>query len=148
MRCEIHLIIWGFPSPSAPSPTPTSPQEEDEYSDVSPSYVFCFVYRGSDDVFHLRCWECAVWAEEVLFVAFNYASPIDTLESIQPWALTPPPYAPSVPSPQPALQSDVDFRITLFKSQLAAPQALFVRVPDPQASCPARLQLDARSPIL
>ena len=66
----------------------------------------------------------------------------------QPLALTPPPSAPSAPSPQPAPQSDVEFRITLFQSQLAAPQALFVQVPDPQAPCPARLELDARSPIL
>ena len=52
---------------------------------------------------------------------------------------------PSAPSPQPA---DVEFRFTLFQSQLAAPQALFVQVPDPQAPCPARLELDALSPIL
>ena len=38
--CEINLIIRSFQSPSAPSPTPASPQEEDEYSDISPSYVF------------------------------------------------------------------------------------------------------------
>ena len=41
----------------------------------------------------------------------------------KPRALTPPP---SAPSPQPAPRSDVEFRITLFQSQLAAPQALFV----------------------
>ena len=40
---------------------------------------FCIVYRSSDDVFHLRCGVCQVWAEEVLFVALHYASPIDTL---------------------------------------------------------------------
>ena len=66
----------------------------------------------------------------------------------QPVALTLPPSAPSAPSPQPASRSDVEFRITLFQSQLAAPQALFVQVPDPQAPCPARLELDARSPTL
>ena len=60
-------------------------------------------------------------------------------------ALTPPP---SAPSPQPAPRSDVVFRITLFQSQLAAPQAFFVQVPDPRAPCPARLELDTRSPIL
>ena len=63
-------------------------------------------------------------------------------------ALTPPPSAPSAPSPQPAPLSNVEIWITLFQSQLAAPQALFVHVPDPQAPCPARLELDARSPIL
>ena len=63
-------------------------------------------------------------------------------------ALTPPPSLPSAPSPQPAPRSDVDFMITLFQSQLAAPESLFVHVPDPQAPCPARLELDARSPIL
>ena len=66
----------------------------------------------------------------------------------KPRALTPPPSPPSAPSLQPALRSDVDFKITLFQPQLAAPQALFVHVPDPQAPCPARLELDARSPIL
>ena len=66
----------------------------------------------------------------------------------KPRALTPPPSAPSVPSPQPAPRSDVEFRITLFQSQLAAPQAFCVQVPDPQTPCPARLELDARSPIL
>ena len=66
----------------------------------------------------------------------------------KPRALTPLPSAPSAPSPQPALRSDVEFRITLFQSQLAAPQALFVQVPNPQAHCPARLELDARSSIL
>ena len=60
-------------------------------------------------------------------------------------ALTPPP---SAPFPHPAPWSDVEFRITLFQSQLTAPQALFVHVPDPQAPCPARLELDACSPIL
>ena len=66
----------------------------------------------------------------------------------KPRALAPPPSAPSAPSLQPAPRSDVDFRISLFQSQLAAPQASFVHVPDPQASCPARLELDACSPIL
>ena len=66
----------------------------------------------------------------------------------KPRALTPPPSAPSAPSLQPAPPSDVGFRITLFQSQLAAPQALFFQIPDPQAPCPARLELDARSPIL
>ena len=66
----------------------------------------------------------------------------------KPRALTPPPSAPSTPSPQPAPRFDVEFRITLFQSQLAAPQALFVHVPDPQAPCPARLELEDRSPVL
>ena len=66
----------------------------------------------------------------------------------KPRALTPTPSPPSAPSPQPAPRSVVEFKITLFQSQLAAPQALFVYVPDPQAPCPARLELDARSPIL
>ena len=47
----------------------------------------------------------------------------------KPMALPPPPSAPSAPSPQPAPRSDVEFRISLFQSQLAAPQALFVQVP-------------------
>ena len=66
----------------------------------------------------------------------------------KPRALTPPPSASSAPSQQPAPWSDVEFRITLFQSQLAAHQALFVHVPDPHAPCPALLELDARSPIL
>ena len=66
----------------------------------------------------------------------------------KPRALTPPPSTPSAPSQHPAPRSNVEFRVTLFQSQLAAPQALFVHVPDPQAPCPARLELDARSPIL
>ena len=66
----------------------------------------------------------------------------------KPMALAPPPSAPSAPSPQPALRSDVEFRFTLFQSQLAAPQVLLVQVPDPQAPCLARLELDACSPIL
>ena len=66
----------------------------------------------------------------------------------KPRALTPPPSPPPAPSPQPAPRSDVEFKITLFQSQLAAPQALFVHVPDPLAPCPARLELDARSPFL
>ena len=66
----------------------------------------------------------------------------------KPRALTPPPSTPSEPFPQPAPRSDVEFRITLFQSHLAAPQALFVHVPDPQAPCLAWLELDARSPIL
>ena len=70
-----------------------------------------------------------------------------------------PPSAPSAPSPQPAPRSDVEFRIdllasqvsnlpALFLSQLDAPQALFLQVPAPLDPCPARLVLDARSPIL
>ena len=66
----------------------------------------------------------------------------------KPRALTPPSSAPSVPSPQPSQRSDVEFRIAMFQSRLAAPQALFVQIPVPQAPCPARLELDARSPIL
>ena len=66
----------------------------------------------------------------------------------KPMALIAPPSAPSAPSPQPASRSDVEFRITLFHSQPAAPQALFVKVPDPQAPCPDRLESDARCPIL
>ena len=63
----------------------------------------------------------------------------------KPRALTPPPCPPSTPSPQPAPRSDVEFKITLFQSQQAAPPALFVHVRDPQAPCPARLELDIRS---
>ena len=69
----------------------------------------------------------------------------------KPMAYAPPP---SAPSPQPATQSGVDFNSkvlpfpALFQSQLAAPQALFVQVPAPQAPCPARLELDARTPVL
>ena len=74
----------------------------------------------------------------------------------KPKASAPPP---SAPFPQPARRSDVEFRIdllasqvstlpALFLSQLDAPQALFVQVPAPLAPCPARLVLDARSPIL
>ena len=66
----------------------------------------------------------------------------------KPKALPPSPSSPPAPSPQPAPRFDVDFKITLFQSQLAATQALFVHVPAPQASCPVRLELDARSPIL
>ena len=62
----------------------------------------------------------------------------------KPRALTPPPSAPSAPSPQPAPWSDV----TLFQSHLAVPQGVFVHVSDPQAPCPDRLELDARNPIL
>ena len=67
--------------------------------------------------------------------------------------------APSAPSPQPAPWSDVEFHIdllasqvsnlpSLFLSQLDAPQALFLQVPAPLDPCPARLVLDAHSPIL
>ena len=58
----------------------------------------------------------------------------------KPKASAPPPSAPSAPSPQPALLSDVEFRINLlasqvstlpalFLSQLDAPQAFFVHYP-------------------
>ena len=58
----------------------------------------------------------------------------------KPKASAPPPSAPSMPSPQPAPRSDVEFRIelsasqvstlpALFLSQLDAPQALFVHYP-------------------
>ena len=147
VMCEIHLIIRGFQSPSAPSPTPTSPQEEDEYSDVSPSYVFvlCTV---APMMFFIFAAGGARYRRRRFFLFLYITHRLSIHCQSEPKALTPPPSAPSSSSPQPAPRSDVEFRITLFQSQLAAPQALFVHVPDPQAPCPSRLELDARSPIL
>ena len=124
------------------SPTPTSPQEEDEYSDVSQSYVFVLCTAAPMTFFIIAAGSARYrrwWFFLLLYITHRLS--IHYCQS-KPRALSP------APSPQPAPRSDVDFRITLFQSQLAAPQALFVHVPDPQAPCPARLELDARSPIL
>ena len=130
------------------SPTPSSPQEDDEYSDGSPPYVFVlctaalmtfFIFAAGSARYRRK------WFFLLLYIAHRLS--IHDSQS-KPRALTPPPSTPSAPSQQPAPWSNVEFRVTLFQSQLAAPQALFVHVPDPQAPCPARLELDARSPFL
>ena len=111
------------------------PQEEDEYSDVYPSYVFVLC-TAAPMTFFIFDAGCARYEQRRFFLLLYIRHRL----SIHYSQSKPKASAPSAPSPQPAPRSDVEFRIdllasqvstlpSLFLSQLDAPQALFVHYP-------------------
>ena len=171
---DLNLDDPGFQSPRAPTPAPpSSGSSSDAATDrrtcltchrwmskkTFDRHTVCVACRGSDcDIDH-RCEECTDWLEEELLLYVKHRRSLTSKRSKPKNQATPPPppAAPSVPSPQPTLRSDLESRIdvlasqvsalaALFQSSLAAPQAVGDSLPASQAPSQTQLEPDTRSP--